>query len=70
MIELTIMAGYMPREQKFPSLQKLSIKLDLLKILLRLASETKCIDNNKHQQILSQCIEIGRMLGGWIKTIK
>ena len=70
MIELVIMAGYLPREQKLPSLQKLSIKLDLLKILLRLANETKCIDSNKHQQILLQCLEIGRMLGGWIKTVK
>ena len=70
MIELIIMAGYLPREQKLPSLQKVSIKLDLLKILLRLAIDTKCIDNNKYQQILSQTLEIGRMLGGWIKTVK
>ena len=70
MIELVIVAGYLPREQKLPSFQKVSIKLDLLKILLRLASDTKCIDNNKYQQIVSQCLEIGRMLGGWIRTVK
>lgn len=70
MIELVIVAGYMPREQKLPSLQKVSIKLDLLKVFLRIAFETKCLDNNKYQLILSQTLEIGRMLGGWIKTIK
>ncbi|TSC86738.1 MAG: S23 ribosomal protein [Microgenomates group bacterium Gr01-1014_7] len=69
-IELVIMAGYLPREQKLPSLQKVSIKLDLLKIFLRLSIDTKCIDNNKYQQILLQTLEIGRMLGGWIKTVK
>ncbi|MEK7617244.1 MAG: diversity-generating retroelement protein Avd [Patescibacteria group bacterium] len=69
-IELVITAGYLPREQKLPSLQKVSIKLDLLKIFIRLANETKCIDNNKYQQILSLTLEIGRMLGGWIKTVK
>lgn len=69
-IELTITAGYLPREQKLPALQKISIKLDLLKILLRLSSETKCLDNNKYQQLISQILEIGKMLGGWIKTVR
>jgi len=69
-IELTITAGYLPREQKLPALQKISVKLDLLKILLRLSSETKCLDNNKYQQLVSQLFEIGRMLGGWLKTVK
>jgi len=69
-IELVIWAGYLPREQKLPSLQKASIKLDLLKILLRLAQDTKCLDNNKYQQLISQTLEIGRMLGGWIKTVR
>ena len=69
-IELVITAGYLPREQKLPVLQKVSIKIDLLKILLRLAWETKCLDNNKYQQLVSQLLEIGKMLGGWIKTVK
>lgn len=64
------MAGYLPRDQKLPTLQKLSIKLDILKILLRLAQETKCLENNKYQQLVSITIEIGKMLGGWIKTVK
>lgn len=70
LIELTITAGYLPREQKLPVLQKISTKLDILKILLRIAWETKCINNNKYQPLTSQIIEIGRMLGGWIKTVR
>ncbi len=69
-IELIIVAGYLPREQKLVYLQKVSVKVDLLKLLLRLASETKCLDNNKYQQLTSQLLEIGKMLGGWIKTVK
>ena len=69
-IELTITAGYLPREQKLPALQKISVKLDLLKILLRLSSETKCLDNNNFQTLISQILEIGRMLGGWIKVVR
>jgi len=67
-IELIITAGYLPQEQKLPVLQKVSIKLDLVKILLRLANETKCMDNNKYQQIIPNILEIGKMLGGWIKA--
>ena len=69
-IELTITAGYLPKEQKLPILQRVSVKLDLLKVLLRLAQETKCIENKKYQQLVIQIIEVGRMLGGWIKTTK
>lgn len=69
-IELTITAAYLTREQKLPILQRISIKLDLLKIMLRIAWETKCLNNNKYQLLTSQLIEIGRMLGGWIKTVK
>ena len=69
-IELVITAGYIPREQKLPALRKVSIKLDILKILMRLALETKCLDNNKYQTLISQIMEIGKMLGGWIKAVK
>ena len=69
-LELVIMTGYLPREQKLPGLQKISTKLDLLKILLRLTQETKCLDNKKYQHLISQTIEIGKMLGGWIKLLR
>jgi len=46
-IELIITAGYISKEQKLTLLKKASVKLDLLKILLRLSAETKCLDNNK-----------------------
>jgi len=69
-IELVITASYTSHEQKLLILRKISIKVDLLKILLRLSFETKCLDNNKYQQLTSQLIEIGKMLGGWIKNAK
>jgi hypothetical protein len=70
MIELIMTAGYQVRETKLPILEKTSIKLDLLKMLFRLSWETKCVDNNSYQKLSSQLIEIGKMLGGWIKTVK
>ena len=69
-IELIITAGYLAREQKLPVLKKIGIKLDVIKILLRLSNEIKCLDNNKYQQIISNVLEVGKMLGGWIKASK
>jgi hypothetical protein len=37
---------------------------------LRLSAETKCIDNNKYQQLTAYCLETGKMLGGWIKNVR
>lgn len=67
---MIITAGYLPREQKMPILQKASIKLDLLKILLRISFETACIDSKKYQRLAAYLVEIGKMLGGWIKSTK
>lgn len=70
MIELIITAGYQIREKKLSTLEKTSIKLDLLKMLVRLSWETKCSDNTSYQKLSSQLVEVGKMLGGWMKTVK
>ena len=69
-IELVVTAGYSARDQKVVILQKASIKLDLLKMLTRLSLDTKCLDNKKYQQLSAQLVEIGKMLGGWIKSVR
>jgi len=67
--ELVISAGHATREHKMPILQQTSAKLDLLKILVRLSNDTKCLDNKRYQELSTQLVEIGRMLGGWIKSL-
>lgn len=52
------------------TLQKMSVKLDLLKILLRLAKDSNCLKNNDYLNLQTLLQEIGRMLGGWIRTAK
>lgn len=70
LIELVLTAGYSTHEQKLAILQKASIKLDLLKMLIRLSLDTKCLDNKKYQLTSAQLVEIGKMLGGWIKSVR
>ena len=44
------------------------MKLDIVRVFLRLAKDVKAIENKKYQLLESQTEEVGRMLGGWIKS--
>lgn len=70
LIELTFLATYLSKEKKYDVLQKASLKIDLLKILIRLAKEVKALDNKKYIQLQQELQEIGKMIGGWIRSIK
>ena len=48
----------------------MSIKLDLLKVLLRLSKDTQAINDKEYLELQEILAEIGRMLGGWIKSTK
>jgi len=51
-------------------LEQTSLKLNLLRVFLRLCKEVKAIDNKKYVLLQEKIDEIGRMLGGWIKSTK
>lgn len=51
-------------------LQKMSVKLDLLKILVRLSKDTQAISDKNYLKLQGYLQEIGKMLGGWIKSSK
>jgi four helix bundle protein len=68
--ESSIAAGISSSEKKLPHLEKAIISLDLLKILLRLAKDIQCLDNKKYLQLQESLQEIGRMLGGWKRSVK
>ncbi|MBI5221882.1 MAG: four helix bundle protein [Candidatus Magasanikbacteria bacterium] len=42
----------------------------MLKIFIRLALEVKIIDDKKYLPLQERLAEIGRMLGGWMKTVR
>lgn len=69
MLESIIMAGNAKREWKIPPLDTALTKLELLKIFLRLACETACISQKQYTDTQTRLQEIGRMLGGWKKSI-
>ncbi len=69
-IELVLLATYKTKNDKIVYLDRASAKLDVLKILFRLAFETKAINQQKYISFENLLIEIGKMLGGWIKQSK
>lgn len=67
-LEAIIVASNMPKQEKLPVLKKASVRLDIVRVFLKLARDVKALENKKYQFLESQTEEVGRMLGGWIKT--
>ena len=69
-IENIIKAGYSDKVEKQIFLKRSSVKLDLLKFFLQISWEIKSLDNKKYINLSEKLDEVGRMLGGWIKSLK
>ncbi len=71
MLEKLLSAGYGKSLNKQDILELASSKLNLIRFLIRLLKDTKSIDSKKYIILQVHVDEIGRMLGGWIRsTIK
>jgi hypothetical protein len=70
LLELISQASFAEQNQKINNLLNASVKLDFLKVLFRLTFDLKIIDQKKYIFLEEKLQEIGRMLGGWIKSIK
>ncbi len=67
-VEGFLEAGYISRANKTAILDRASVKLNALRFLIRLLRETKAIDLKKYTTLQEMIDEIGRMLGGWIRS--
>ena len=68
-LELLLEAGSVPREAKIVLLKKTSVQFDALKFFLRAAKELKILDTKKYLVLQTHIQEIGRMLGGWQRSL-
>ena len=68
-IELLLEASYGNKERKIIILEKASVKLNVLRFLIRLMKETRTFDLKKYTNLESLIDEIGRMIGGWMRAI-
>jgi hypothetical protein len=69
-IELSLLAGYTPKEQKPAIIQKLSAEFDSLKFFLKLLWEIKGLKDQKYISLSQLLAQIGRMIGGWLNQFK
>jgi hypothetical protein len=68
-IEYCFLASYASNQEKIILIDRGSARIDLLKLFLQLAWEIKAIENNQYTNISHSIYEIGRMLGGWKKSL-
>ena len=70
LLELILSASRSSKPAKLPLLEDASVKLNSLRLFIRLAKETRAIDLKKYVALQSLVDEIGRMLGGWLRSVK
>ena len=68
LIECFLEAGYTKSSSRVSLLEKASVKLNMLRLFVRLMKETYVIDTKKYISLQEMIDEIGRMLGGWIRS--
>ncbi len=68
-IEDIITAAGSPREMKLNFLIKASVQFDLLKVLFRTARDLKLLTDSRYISLTTKTLEIGRQLGGWLKSV-
>jgi len=69
-LELILLAGYSPRQQKAVIVDRASSKLDSLKFFLQVAWEARALDTRHYSLLAAPLVEVGKMLGGWRKQLR
>jgi len=69
LLEALIETSHRYGAERIQVLYIISNKLDLLKVLIRLAKDTRTIENQQYLEIQTFIQEIGKMVGGWIKSV-
>lgn len=69
LLEFLLLAEVESRQVKITALKKADLKLKGIKLMVRLTFEVKAINQSKYIALEERLLEIGRMLGGWIKQV-
>lgn len=68
-LELALLARAKSGLSRMLILKKLDLKLKILKLMIRLASDLKILSTSRYISLQEKALEIGKMLGGWIKKL-
>jgi hypothetical protein len=70
LLEMLTEAYYIPPAEKRPILQKVNIRLDVLRHYFHLCYERGHYNSLKYKDYAQRIDEIGRMVGGWLKSLR
>lgn len=70
LLDLYIRAFYAPKEQKTALLHEANIQLEILRHYFRLGFDLGLYNSNVYGQQARKLQEIGRMTGGWLKSLE
>jgi len=65
-LEMLIEAVYSKRKREI--LIRVNLKLDVLRFMMRIAKDMKYVSVKGYDFFCQSVLEIGKMVGGWIKT--
>ena len=70
LLDLLLEAYYGAQKSKKSTLYRANLAVEKLRHLIRLTFELTYINSKKLDQLMAYLLEIGRMIGGWIKSLK
>lgn len=70
LLELLIMAKHAPSSHKGPYLIKASAQVEIIQFQLRILTDRKLANETRLHQLQAKVLEIGRMTGGWRKSVQ
>ena len=65
-LEMLIEAVYSKNKREI--LIKVNLKLDVLRFMMRIAKDMRYVNVNSYDFFCQSAIEIGKMVGGWLKA--
>ena len=69
-LEALFIANAKRDEEKLPFLYDLDVKLKILQTFVRIINDVRAVEAKDYLHMSAALDEMGRMLGGWIKSLK
>lgn len=67
--ETLLSAGYSEQAGRREALRQADLQLAQLRLTLRLCKDLEVISTGQYEHVASMLVEIGRLLGGWMKSL-
>lgn len=67
-LEGVVCARYTPERRAI--LEQVNLDLEVLRVLIRLAHAERCLNTAAYEYSARELHESGRMIGGWLKSVK